>query len=64
MEYQNSNPSWSEQIEAEVASLVILGNLEQGTNIVIQASNNDLPVESQYVISKALALNNTPACQT
>ena len=61
MEYQNSNPSWSEQVEAEIASLAVPGNLEQGTITGIQASNNNLPVESQCVINEALALNNTPS---
>jgi len=61
MEYQNSNPSWSEQVEAEIASLAVPGNLEQGTITGIQASNNNLPVESQRVINEAPALNNTPS---
>ena len=58
IEYQNSNLSWSEQVEVEVASLVVLGNLEQETNLVIQISNNNLLIESQYVINKTPVLNN------
>ena len=61
MEYQNSNPSWSKQVEAKVTSLTVLDNLEQRTNINIQISNNNRLVESQYVINEALALNNMPS---
>ena len=58
IEYQNSNLSWSKQVETKVVSLIVLGNLEQGTNLVIQISNNDLPIESQHVINKTPVLNN------